>query len=405
MFAAPREEMKPLAMAFALALLLAPALAREEMKDPSTGMIRILYIGDAWGPTPYFHMMAEPCFVGTPIPATYAHIGTYGDRQLKQFMRVYMPRNYGDFTSNYDLLILSDTNRKLYTQDQLLWFKRGVEEVGIGIMMVGGIEAFGGDNYPTWAGSPVEDALPVLCRDGQTFGKDFKVLVSAPGEEFIESLPWSTMPFFHGMNIVTAKEGSKVLLQASLEPNYPLLVYWEYGRGSGLAHAPDWTPAWGETVMKWDFYSDYVANMNYLNAGFDIPQNPVLMHQIRDSLRTYVLNRALAVSLMEFVEKFGARVSVGEARLREIADTYKEAQTSFIEQDYDRCMEILVDIDEDFTELSEDLVELKGRALLWIYVVEWLAVSGTAIICGAVLWTIMVRRRLYREVTVTRAQS
>jgi hypothetical protein len=119
---------KRIAVALALGLLLSTALAREEMRDPSTGRIRILYIGDAWGPTPYFHMMAEPSFVGTPIPATYAHIGTYGDRQLKQFMRVYMPRNYRDFTSNYEILILSDTNRMLYTQEQLTWFEHGVEE-------------------------------------------------------------------------------------------------------------------------------------------------------------------------------------------------------------------------------------------------------------------------------------
>lgn len=396
--------MKRIAVALALGLLLSTALAREEMRDPSTGRIRILYIGDAWGPTPYFHMMAEPSFVGTPIPATYAHIGTYGDRQLKQFMRVYMPRNYRDFTSNYEILILSDTNRMLYTQEQLTWFEHGVEEEGIGIMMVGGIEAFGGDNYPTWAGSPVENALPVLCRDGQTFRVDFRVLIDDPGDDFIQSLPWETMPVFHGMNIVTAKEGSTVLLRASVDPNYPLLVYWEYGRGSGLAHTPDWTPGWGQTVMTWDFYSDYVANMNYLNAGVGIPQNPMLMHRIRDSLRAYVLNRALAVSLMEFVEKFGAKVSVGEERLKVIADTYKEAQTSFIDQEYDTCMEIMIGIDEDFTQLSRELVELKDRALLWIYVVEWLAVSGTAIICGGILWTVMVRRRLYREVSITRAQ-
>ena len=387
-------------------VLVATAGARDPKQDAETGRIRILYIGDAWGPSPYFHMEAEPSFLGTPIPATYAHIGTYGDRQLKQFMRIYMPRNYREFTISYDLLILSDTNRALYRSDQLGWFKQGVAEEGIGIMMVGGIEAFGGDNHPTWGGSPVEDALPVISLNGQTFREDFRVVVNYEEDPFIKSLPWETMPFYHGMNVVTPKEGSRTLLQSDQTPYHPILTYWEFGEGSGLAHMPDWTPAWGSSIMyNWDFYSDFIANMNYLNAGVEIPQNPEMMHQIRSSLRSYVLNRALAVSLMEFVEKFGAKISIGEEHLSQIGDTYKDAQRLFIQQEYEESLAVLNEIDEEFQLLSLELVELKTRALLWIYMVEWLTVSGTAIICGVVLWTLMIRRRLYREVSITRARA
>ena len=398
--------MKKLVGIIVLILLLAGANGREPRKDPETGRIRVLYIGDAWGPSPYFHISAEPSFIGTPIPATYKHLGTYGDRELRQFMRIYMPRNFREFTSTYDLLILSDTNRGLYKNEQLEWFKRGVEENGIGLMMVGGVEAFGGDKYPTWGESPVEEALPVLCIWDKTFRTDFKVLVSQPDDPFIKSLPWKTMPFFHGMNVVTAKDGSKVLLKSDKEPYHPVLVYWEYGKGSTIAHTPDWTPAWGASIMNyWDYYSDYVANMNYLNAGVKIPQNPELIHQIRSKFRNYVISRALAVSLMDFVEKFGAKISYGEQRLDEIADIHKEAELLYIAQEYDQTLSVLNEVAEEFTILSEELVELKDKALLWIYIVEWLTVSGTAIICGIVLWTLMVRRRLYREVKITRALS
>lgn len=389
-----------------LLLLLATAGARDPKKDAETGRIRILYIGDAWGPTPYFHMEAEPSFLGTPIPATYAHIGTYGGRELKQFMRIYMPRNFREFVDSYDILILSDTNRALYRADQLGWFKRGVSENGIGIMMVGGIEAFGGDNHPTWGDSPVEDALPVICVDGKTFRKDFKVVVNYEDDPLIKSLPWNTMPFYHGMNVVTPKEGSRTLLSADLTPYHPIVSYWEYGQGSGLAHMPDWTPAWGSSIMYyWDFYPDFIANMNYLNAGVEIPQNPEMMHQLRNLLSAYSLNRAMAVSLMEFVEKFGAKISVGEEHLNSIGLTYKDAQRLFIEQEYEESLSVLYEVEEEFQLLSQELVELKSRALLWIYMVEWLTVSGTAILCGVILWTLMVRRRLYREVRITRATT
>jgi uncharacterized membrane protein YgdD (TMEM256/DUF423 family) len=55
-------------------------------------------------------------------------------------------------------------------------------------------------------------------------------------------------------------------------------------------------------------------------------------------------------------------------------------------------------------ELEQQAVELKNQALIWVYAVEWLAVTGTALFCGFILWTIMVQRRLYKEVRVTKAK-
>jgi len=45
---------------------------------------------------------------------------------------------------------------------------------------------------------------------------------------------------------------------------------------------------------------------------------------------------------------------------------------------------------------------LKDRALLWVYIIGWLAVTATALVSSFLLWSIMVRRRLYREVQLTR---
>ncbi len=398
--------MKKLILLLTLALFLSACSCREARRDPQTGRIRVLYIGDAWGPTPYFHLETEPIFSTTPIPATYAHIGTYSPRQLKQFMRIYMPRVYREFIDNFDLLILSDTNRNLYEIKQLQWFRQGISDEGIGMMMAGGIEAFGGSNYPSWGDSPVEEALPVICMKDQTFTQDFKVTIEDSDHPFIGSLPWRTMPVFHGMNIVKAKDGAKVLLRSDLKPYHPVVVYWEYGEGASLAHTPDWTPAWGTSVMnEWDYYPDYVANMNYLIAGVKIPDDPDLIHVLRDKFLQYSINRAMAISLMEFVEEFGAEISAGQEHLDEISAIHSEAEELYVEQEYDQCLDLVNRIAEEFAELSEELVELKERALFWIYMVEWMAVTATALVCGFVLWTLMVRRRLYREVRITRASN
>lgn len=45
---------------------------------------------------------------------------------------------------------------------------------------------------------------------------------------------------------------------------------------------------------------------------------------------------------------------------------------------------------------------LKDQAMLWIYLIEWSVVTSTFTICGVVVWTLMVRRRYYREIGSTR---
>ena len=48
---------------------------------------------------------------------------------------------------------------------------------------------------------------------------------------------------------------------------------------------------------------------------------------------------------------------------------------------------------------------LKQRALFWIYLTEWLAVTAVLLLSGFVLWTLMIRRRLYGEVRSTRLRQ
>jgi len=39
---------------------------------------------------------------------------------------------------------------------------------------------------------------------------------------------------------------------------------------------------------------------------------------------------------------------------------------------------------------------------LWIYLVEWLAVTATMMISGIAVWSLMIRRRYFKEVRSTR---
>jgi hypothetical protein len=55
--------------------------------------------------------------------------------------------------------------------------------------------------------------------------------------------------------------------------------------------------------------------------------------------------------------------------------------------------------------VSEAADRAMRRALFWVYVSEWFVVAATSMICAVLVWTLMVRKRMYREVEATRLRS
>jgi hypothetical protein len=73
----------------------------------------------------------------------------------------------------------------------------------------------------------------------------------------------------------------------------------------------------------------------------------------------------------------------------------------YMEGDYDGALAEIDNAIAAVFDLEALAVELKERALLWIYIIEWLTILATGMIFGSLLWALMVRRRLYREVGAT----
>ena len=116
--------------------------------------------------------------------------------------------------------------------------------------------------------------------------------------------------------------------------------------------------------------------------------------------------RNLFVSVLEFVEKFGADTGeLYDELLAVDAGIFMDAKVAYMEGDYPDALSMSKVGNEEIKVLVDRALEARERALLWIFVIEWLTVSGTSMISGFVLWTLMVRRRIYREVETTRLQS
>jgi uncharacterized membrane protein len=70
----------------------------------------------------------------------------------------------GDFSENtasllaYDAIVLSNVDAAEFTQDQMEAIEKGVKELGVGLVMVGGTHSFGAGGYRD---TPIEQALPV----------------------------------------------------------------------------------------------------------------------------------------------------------------------------------------------------------------------------------------------------
>jgi hypothetical protein len=126
------------------------------------------------------------------------------------------------------------------------------------------------------------------------------------------------------------------------------------------------------------------------------------MHAVRTSLRQYSHERSLITSLTEFVDRFGANLVPIERRLVEISEMKKEANRLYTEQEYEAVLARMDEISTAISELGMEALRLKRSALFWVFLIEWLAVMGTFMVCGFILWSLMVRRRLYRDVEATR---
>jgi len=74
-------------------------------------------------------------------------------------------------------------------------------------------------------------------------------------------------------------------------------------------------------------------------------------------------------------------------------------------QNYGPALSKLEEVEKELRGLLLDAVKQNDKALAWIYVIEWLTITGTALACGASLWALMVRRTLYKEARSTRTAS
>jgi hypothetical protein len=182
------------------------------------------------------------------------------------------------------------------------------------------------------------------------------------------------------------------------------IISWEYGDNG----AENWVigvdvdEQWFSPGDGNEYGGDIILNMLYYSVGKPLPPNIELIHNLRHSFFTYNIEKKLLFSVIEFVDRFGASTTKLEREIGEADEGKWVAERAYMEGDYEAAYDQIKAMIEQLDGLNQEAIKIKERALVWVYITEWSVVSGTLVLAGFVLYSLMVRRSLYRQVEVTR---
>ncbi|MEU3453546.1 glutamine amidotransferase [Micromonospora sp. NPDC006766] len=179
----------------------------------------------------------------------------------------------------YDCVIISDvgannfllhpeTFTKSVPRPDRLAVLRDWVHAGGGVIMVGGYLTFQGiDGKARYAGTAIEEALPVTMHpydDRSERPAGVTPAVKLPEHAAIRGVtgPW---PDLLGYNVVQPRPEADVVVAVDADP---LVVTWDYGKGRGLAFTSDCGPHWAPPAFTdWDGYAPLWQQMVSWTAG------------------------------------------------------------------------------------------------------------------------------------------
>jgi hypothetical protein len=402
-------------------LLLSPAIFAS---DP----IKVLGIGAVLPVnTPIVHWCAdEPLAIADIIPTRFGG-ATYDPEESQRFIRKYFPRRLDRTT--VDVVLFSAGDVVYLTTSQIAGIMAGVES-GVGAIADCGGTSVIQQSIDSWVASGIGTIFPndvegVLSTKYSEFsgtypgyflkGVPYTIEVEAgvPGNPFAPfvAVGIEKVRGFAGRNMIS-RSGSRTL--ASMSGNYgfikhapPFSLSWDYGSGKSTV------------VCEWfghPFWSDYgdleqqsenpYAEELFVNILLDVTGRPIfedviVIHSVKENFKEYRIRKGNLISVIDFAYNFGANLVEIEDEIDRMEEEKRRADEEYLQGNYEESSTIISDAVADLQAAFDRTIVLKNRALFSVYISEWLAVTGTLVISGSVVYQIMIRRRIYREVGTT----
>ncbi len=381
--------------------------------------MRVLAIGEvdtSYCPVSAF-LVAEPSLDGTLAVARDMHGTNFGEKGLKRIIRLYIPRNL-EAMLGYDFILINQPVVKYFETTSLEQMNEAIVQHGRGGLCFMESQYF--DIYGPWLETELSKCFP--------YDHYANLRLGAPGDEIYDLevvrdpiLPPLLMPYvplgiesikpFGGSRPTYEKEGATVWAYCrthSFHGRYPLFISWRYGSGRALvwvtADQFD-SPMWRTNDGKERYALDILTGMIWLSSGWELPNDPVRVHVLRDSFSQLQSRVSLVTSVIEFIDSFGANTRQIETDLGDLLALGREAGDMYLDHEFESCESVLAEAFSFAARIETKSILLKKQALSWVYLIEWLSVTSAIALAGWAAWMLMVKRMMYRAVAITRKVS
>jgi len=362
----------------------------------------------------------EPLTEATIIP-TRIGSNTVGitPSVVQRYMRLYFPRTYQDLLDGYEFILLESIDSSFFTAKQFEWMRKGVEEGGLGGLQDRSVMSMHVWLSIPWSETLLAKAFPndaerVVQIDYHRNGNLEVVLNEDPALPHVVKAYKDVLNFHVGQwgsCLMIPKQGADIYTWSKTGqfPEFafpypglfPHIMGWRYGKGY------TWSVQdllllgfWAESTNP--YATDVMIAMMMYSTGRDLPRDVVMVHQLRSRFSKYLDVKSFIFSLMDFIDSFGANTAPIEVSIREMDEKWKESRDLYLAQDYSKSWTQMGELIDEMSGLRGEAMKLKDRALLWTHIIEWLVVSATFMMAGFGVWTLMVKKRLYRQVASTR---
>lgn len=389
--------------------------------------IRVLLVGQVTPehcPAPIW-FDSEPMVEYSLVPTKYYNVMTLAEAQ--RFVRLYLPRSREDMAMERFFMFINPYFEPM-TVVQIDNMRYAMVETGSGgFQSLGGITIdWASVNWP-WVQSSLAPIFPndpnaynVWEQHKSTGNQPYKVEVNqdpglAPVLKMFIPLGIEEVRGYWTIVLIVPQEGATVwgrargaYVQYSREPPVAWLLSWEYGKSMTWSVADDLDcPWWGDTYYASDqeYGLDIMMNIILHSLGRPLPDDIMLVSTVRDDFERYGARTSTISAFLDFAEKFGAdprRIVEEKTQIDAVMD---EARQMYLDGLYQDALDKSEEAHKGLEDLERMAIKLKDQALMWVYIIEWAAVTGTCMITGYVLYALMLKRSLYRQVSVTRAST
>ncbi len=361
----------------------------------------------------------DPAFTYVVVPVRKDTGGwqNYPEAEAKKYVRMYFPRTYGDLIG-YDFICYVDTFFGHLTGSQIDLMYRALRDEGLGgLTTLGGGISWVPEFRQSWESSSVSLAFPTdYLQPPEKIAYVYEFRVSVARSQDVPSVfkPYLALGVENQVGRQAAELGPRpgatvfASMRAAKGDGMPFAVEWSYGKASTWSIATDIQSDYNLWWTRWQgrdgypYAMDLFLGMVLHSTGRQVPQDPVQFHNVRSLFGGYRERVSMLYSLVEFVEKFGANRQPIDRALAKVDLVEAEARDLYLSQDMSAAEETMKRAFSELGEVSVLAMKLKDQALMWVYLIEWASVTGTLLASGFVLWSIMVRRRLYRPSGTTR---